>query len=114
MTTTMARPINQMMDAIDAVRKVDPEMPVQTLLALLWIHENQGGRMTDLRDHLAVSPSAAVRIVARLSGNEEARRIYPYQCVTVETDPTDARQRQLYLLPKGVEWVKSILKSISN
>jgi uncharacterized membrane protein len=52
---------------VTAAREVDPEMPAQTLLALLEVANEPGITMKDLQDRLGLSSAATSRVISRLS-----------------------------------------------
>jgi DNA-binding MarR family transcriptional regulator len=107
----MSLPLRKLTDAIAIVRSVDPEMPAQTLQALLLIAAEPGIQQRKLREKLDVASSTAARIVARL-GEWERYHVQGAQLVMAERDPQDRRQQLLWLTPKGQKVVKQLEATI--
>jgi DNA-binding MarR family transcriptional regulator len=106
MTTKNVESLHALLRLIGVVRKVDPEMPAQSLNTLLVVAQEPGIHQWDLARKLAVSPSAAARIALRL-GDQTVMGKKGLGLLHVETDEADRRQRLLWLTPKGQAFLKA-------
>jgi DNA-binding MarR family transcriptional regulator len=94
------------------VRELDPEMPAQTLLALLEISSHENFSQQDLREALNVASSTSARIAARLSEWERFPKQPGLSLVNNEINPMDRRLRLISLSAKGKAFVNSLLKEL--
>ncbi len=99
-------------NVLHKVRELDPEMPAQTLLAVLLIATNESFSQQDLRDALGVASSTSARISARLSEWEKFPNQPGLSLVKSEINPVDRRLRLLSLSAKGKAFVASVLKEL--
>lgn len=103
----------RLLAALEEVRKVDPEMPVQYLAALLLVYQNPGMSHRDLVSVLRFTSSAAARFAARMS-ERQSFSVPGLNLIVNETDPYDRRGRQMYLTPRGVRLMKAVEAVLSG
>lgn len=95
---------------VNASREVDPEMPAQTLLAILEIANDPGMTMKDLQDKLGLSSAATSRIISRLS--EWERHGTPgLNYIDRRHNPMDRRYQIVSPTPKGLAFVRKLVKA---
>jgi DNA-binding MarR family transcriptional regulator len=109
MTPPNGGALRQQLDALQVVRKIDPDMPTQTFAALLFIAINPGCSQLQMLKALKLSTSTATRISARL-GEWERYGKAGLRLVTQEQNPQDRRERQLYLTPAGTRLVQEVVQ----
>lgn len=89
------------------VRKVDPEMQMQTFETLLRIALNEGVPMAQLQQETKVSLSATSRNVGILSRvNVKGAKALGF-CEAHE-DPMDRRRKVVYMTPKGKTFIDKL------
>lgn len=93
---------------LKVVRGVDPEMPAQTLAALVYIGRNPGCSQQDLYRALDLSSSTATRITARLGEWERYNRP-GLNFIRAEVNLQDRRFRRLYLTNAGQRFLLSLV-----
>lgn len=101
-------PIHKLMQAVSVIRSFDPEMPTQTLQALLFIHEHPGVHQHTMIEKLGFSTSQGARLAARL-GEWERRGKPGKKLVFAETDDGDRRWRKLWLTPRGQSMMTKLI-----
>jgi len=95
---------------MDAVREIDPEMPAQTLAALITIFANPPRiTMSDLQTKIGLSDASCSRVVTRLSEWEKYKTKPGKDFVSRYPNPEDRRYQLVELKPKGAEAVRRIL-----
>lgn len=105
----MQDPLNRLRDAVTEVRKIDPEMPSQILLAFLWIAQHEGTNQTKMREALNLSISQTSRISLRLSDLTGGLGL-----VTMTIDPDHRSHRQLWLTPNGKRLVGKLQQHLEG
>ena len=110
--TTESTATGRMTKALEAVQKIDPDMPIQYLSALLFVASHPGCFQIDLVDKASLSTSAACRFVTAM-GHQPAGRIKTVHRLLekIESDE-DRRYKALYLTPRGQEMVKKIAEAL--
>jgi DNA-binding MarR family transcriptional regulator len=96
---------------IRAVREeIDPELPAQTLQALLEVAFEPGIAQKDLERKMGVASTTASRIVSRLS--EWERHEVPGKDLLVSRkNPLDRRYMVVEPTSKGIDAVRKIIKA---
>jgi DNA-binding MarR family transcriptional regulator len=97
--------------ALAAIRKVDLEMPAQYIAGLLYVWAHPGTTQVAIAEHLNMSDAAVSRMTARFSERQTVGK-KGLNLVVNEVNPTNQRERQLYLTPRGTRLVQEILTSI--
>jgi DNA-binding MarR family transcriptional regulator len=95
---------------ITAAREVDPEMPAQTLLALLEVANEPGMTMKDLQEKLGLSSAATSRVISRLS-EWEKHGVAGLNYIDRRHNPHDRRYQIVSLTPKGMSFIRKLLKA---
>ena len=98
--------IAKLMRGLAAVRKIDRDLPVPHLMALLFIAENPGCSINELLDYLTVTSSTGTRITTRLGPGSIKRS--GLNLINVEIDEHDRRLRTLTTTRRGTELVESM------
>jgi len=93
-------------DFIELFREMNPEFPPQTMLAFLFIADNEGCTMSELADALRVSRPAAGRNAVLLCTKYNGKT--GFGLVDIEVDLTDTKQRTLHLSSKGQTFLKRL------
>lgn len=99
-----------------AARKADPDVPVTTIAALVYISDHQGCSVQDLETALDVQSSTSSRIVARLSDvgrNGPSGKVPGLGLISIEQDHTDRRRRNLFLTAKGTRMVQEMENALA-
>jgi DNA-binding MarR family transcriptional regulator len=97
---------------LSKIRELDPEMPAQSILALLLIASKDNYTQQDLRDDMGIVSSTSARIAARLGEWEKFPNQPGLGLVNNETNPADRRTRILSLTARGKAFVASLLKEL--
>ncbi len=94
------------------IRELDPEMPAQSVMALVLIASKDNYTQQDLRDDMGIVSSTSARIAARLGEWEKFPNQPGLGLVNNETNPADRRTRILSLTAKGKAFVAGLLKEL--
>lgn len=105
----MQRKLAKMVDALNKLRELNPEMPAQTALSLIYIATGKAQTVTELQKRLGVSLAGASRNVYILSAVKEKNQ--PGLGVVEQTiDPMDRRYKRLSLTKKGERFMQELLE----
>lgn len=96
---------------LNTVRKEDPEMPAQTLLAFVEIALEPNISMADLRARLDVASSTSTRIVYRLTEWERHKKP-GRDWVVKRPDPMDRRFELVEPNAKGMGFARKLAASL--
>jgi DNA-binding MarR family transcriptional regulator len=101
--------LTKLLDALEAVRKVDSEMPIQTLHTLLLIAASgeEGLMQHELGPKLGLSKAAASRNVSLLSKFKGPNEPGP-DFIEAEEVPENRRFKRLRLTSKGERFVDKL------
>lgn len=104
-------------DALQLVRALEPEMPVQHLLCLLIIAREENreegltvSRLGDLAGMTLTSASRAVNQLSRINRQQEAG----LNLVVAETNWLNRREKHLKLTPRGKQVVTQFLNLLEK
>ena len=96
--------LQRLIRAIEEFRKLDPEMPVQTVLAFLYtvqLSDQSGGvSIKDIGAALGVSSAAASRNVSKLT-EHGVKSAGGHGLLKTEEDPMYRVRKRIALTPKG-------------
>lgn len=93
------------------VREADPEMPAQTLYALLEIAKSPGLTMSELQSKLGMSSAGTSRVVSRLV--EMERPNVPGLGFVIRSENlADRRNKIVQPTPKGLAFVRKLLRRL--
>lgn len=96
-----------LLDILERIRKVDPEFPIQYIICLIAISENQGCSITDLANRCKMAISTTSRIVGALS---EYRQLgEPYHFIEARLSTAERRKKELYITDLGDSFLNEIL-----
>lgn len=92
--------LDPLVRVLEALRTLDPDLPIQYALSFLTIAQNEGLSIRDLSERLGIAQSSASRNVAALSkwhsfGKEG------HDLVQAEEDPRERRRKIITLTDKG-------------
>jgi DNA-binding MarR family transcriptional regulator len=92
--------LDPLVRVLEALRLLDPDLPIQYALSFLTIAQNEGLSIRDLSERLGIAQSSASRNVAALSkwhsfGKEG------HDLVQAEEDPRERRRKIITLTDKG-------------
>jgi DNA-binding MarR family transcriptional regulator len=108
-----ATSLRTILAALDVIRAVDPEMPAQTLQALMEVVNDPGIVQNDLQKKLSLSTAATSRIVARLS--EWKRHQEPgLNFVEARPNPLDRRFALVYPTARGMTFARKLIASLNK
>lgn len=104
---TSASAAQQILSALNAARRVEPEMTVSQLVVLLLVASYPGRPMTNIQDKLGMTVSSVSRIVARLSSVKSGGRV-GLGLVSNEIDDTHRSRRIITLTAAGQRLVATM------
>lgn len=101
----------KLVEVVDLIRKLDPEMSMQTLLTLLLVGSagEAGLSQLDLFNRLGMSKAAVSRNVSILS-KYKGPGLAGLGLIESEMQPENRRQRVLRLTPKGAKFLERVLQ----
>ncbi len=94
-------------NALGAFRLIYSEMPIQLAMSFMFIANNEGCSVTDVKKALDLSQSAASRLVAALTEWSNLKRP-GYGLVVSKADPMEMRRKILRLTPKGNQFFNTL------
>lgn len=103
--------LRRLIECVKEVRRVSPEMPVQTLHTLLAVAMEPGISMSDLMARTKLGQSSCSRNVALLSENHRLGKPGLNLVVAFE-DPKERRRKLVDLTSKGVEVVSVLADTV--
>jgi len=107
----MSLKLNRLMRVVEEFRKLDPEMPAQTILAFLFIAERNAAEVPvtvkDVGDYLGLSSASASRNVAALS-KISRHRTSGHDLIMAYENPERRIEKFIKLTPKGKRVIDSI------
>jgi DNA-binding MarR family transcriptional regulator len=109
--------LNKLERILEEFRKLDPEMPMQTAMTLLFVAQNQdaqdGVSIKMVAEALGISSAAASRNVSRLSKVGVKQQIGHGLVETFE-DPLFRVRKCVKLTPKGRRVIQSIVEVLND
>ncbi|WP_210092396.1 MarR family winged helix-turn-helix transcriptional regulator [Ruegeria sp. HKCCSP346] len=96
---------------ISRFREVDSEMPVQQMLCLVWVANNEGKSQKELRDSLGMASSTASRNLNALADYHRLGKP-GLGLVEMADDFRDRRQKVVRLTPKGRTLMNEVLNYV--
>jgi DNA-binding MarR family transcriptional regulator len=106
-------PLNKLLRAVEEFRKIDPEMPPQTIETYLWVAMQPGLTMKEIADRVGLSQSAISRNIQALSKWHRLNKP-GYDLVTATEDPRERRRKIVTLTPKGERVATSLREIIGD
>jgi DNA-binding MarR family transcriptional regulator len=119
-TTTNTKPkakLHGLYQALQALRLIHPEMPLQMAMVFLYVAMNEGSTMTQVADAIGIAQSSCSRLVATMGktyrqGGESNLRD-GFELMTAEDDPYERRRKIVRLTPKGHRLVEQLVAHVS-
>jgi DNA-binding MarR family transcriptional regulator len=108
----MPKGLGRLIQLMEMLRAIDPEMPAQTVLTFLIIADEPDISMRDLQNRLGLASSSTSRNVAALSkhhrlGKDGADVVEAYE------DPADRRYKRVRLTGKGAALTRRISQLVN-
>lgn len=91
------------------VREADPEMPAQTLYAMLEIAKSPGLTMIELQNKLSMSSAGTSRVVSRLVETERPG-VPGLGFVTRSENLSDRRNKIVQPTAKGLAFIRRLIR----
>lgn len=104
--------LSRLGSSLSAFRNFDPEMPMQTAMALVYIAQHPGCRISEIGASLGVSSSTASRNVSYLSASR-GKGLKGHGLVRARQDDFDRRIRLVELTPRGRKLVDDVIEILS-
>ncbi len=98
--------IKTFLKAMELLRSLDSEFPIQHAISLGIISMNPGLSLTELADKTNLTLSTVSRIIGALSDHRANGK--PFGLVDVKVSKTERRKKELYLTKKGKDFLKKI------
>jgi len=96
------------LDILHIFQSLGNEFPLQYAVCLLEIALDEGISLTALSEKSGIALSTASRIVGALSTDRQ--KGVPYQLVEARVNPTNRRQKEIYLTAQGRMFIKNFTK----
>lgn len=100
---------------MDELRKIDPQMHIQTACVFMMVANEEGIRIKDLKERLGFSQSSAARNVALLVDRSDGEGGHlGHGLIVASEDPVERRRKILRLTAKGrrvAETIKVLMNS---
>lgn len=100
-----------LLHTVTKVREADPEMPAQTLYALLEVVKNQSMTIGELQNKLGMSSAGASRVVSRLT-EWERPNVPGLDFVSRTENLMDRRNKVVEPTAKGLAFVRKLLRKL--
>lgn len=111
-TTSQQHVLAALIDALEELRKLDDEMPIQTAVTFLTAALKPGCSMKELSDRIGLGQSSASRNVSTLAKWKSPGRP-GHEVLETAEDILDRRRKVVDLTPKGKRIIDSIVKSFT-
>lgn len=98
---------------LEALRGLDPDMPIQYALSFLTVARHEGLSIRELSERLGIAQSSASRNVAALSRWHSFGKP-GHDLVQAEEDPRERRRKIVTLTPKGRALVEELRAIVSQ
>jgi len=92
--------LDPLVRVLEALRTLDPDLPIQYALSFLTIAQNEGLSIRDLSERLGIAQSSASRNVAALSKWHSFGKA-GHDLIQAEEDPRERRRKIITLTDKG-------------
>lgn len=94
--------LDPLVRVLEALRTLDPDLPIQYALSFLTIAQNEGLSIRELSERLGIAQSSASRNVAALSKWHSFGKA-GHDLVQAEEDPRERRRKIITLTDRGRE-----------
>lgn len=99
-TNVRSDEVSTLIRVLEALRRLDPDMPIQYALSFLTVARNEGLSIRELSERLGIAQSSASRNVAAL-GPWHSFGKPGHDLVQAVEDPRERRRKVVTLTPKG-------------
>ena len=106
----MKQEIENFLELLRELQKIDPEFPIQYAICLGEITLNEGLSVTQPSNRTGLALSTVSRIVGALSQYRQMGK--PYELIDLRTSPKSRRTKEIHLTDKGrkiIGNIKSVL-----
>jgi len=107
---TLRTQLQNFLTVLYDLQKVNTEFPLQYIICLGEIAENEGICMSDLAEKTGMPLSTVSRITSALSQKSKPSS---YNLITVKISPEEKRRKQIFLSPEGHEMISRINQNMS-
>jgi len=107
------RKLRRVVDIIEELRKLSPEMQIQTAMTLLQVGLEPGITMKRLCEKVGISQASISRNVAILGDGLRPEKP-GFKLLTAKEDPYERRRKIVTLTPAGVRVCNSLESYISD
>lgn len=107
MTVLETKDLWKLYKVFEEIRKIDPEIPIQTAHVFVTVALIPGITMREITDRLNISQSTTSRNVTALSKWHRLNKP-GLDLVKAEEDPAERRRKVVNLTPKGVLLAKAL------
>ncbi len=94
--------------ALDSLRTLQSDLPLQTVAALLAIAMKQGRSVKEIGDAVGIAPSSASRNIAMLS-NWDWKKKKGLDLIEYRQDPQNLTTKNVHLTAKGKRVIEQIV-----
>lgn len=108
-----SKELHQFWRAIEQLRDVDPEMPLQRASTFIYVATHEGCPIKDISDALGVVASTTNRNVRAL-GKTHRNGKGGHDLVTSDVDPVDPRRLLFSLTPQGKRIATAIITDLGG
>ena len=105
--------IRRLYKVVDAMRKVDSTLPMQTFAAFLVVALDEGMNVSQIGERVGIAQSSASRNVATLSDWDYTKKT-GLKLVEYRTDPMNLSTKTVHLSNKGGKLVDEILTALKG
>ena len=105
--------IRRLYKVVDAMRKVDSTLPMQTFAAFLVVALDEGMNVSQIGERVGIAQSSASRNVATLSDWDYTKKT-GLKLVEYRTDPMNLSTKTVHLSNKGGKLVDDILTALKG
>ncbi|HSK40358.1 MAG TPA: helix-turn-helix domain-containing protein [Arenibaculum sp.] len=111
-TNARSDEVSTLVRVLEALRRLDPDMPIQYALSFLTVAQNEGLSIRELSERLGIAQSSASRNVAALSRWRGFDRP-GHDLVQATEDPRERRRKVVTLTPRGRALVDELRALVS-
>lgn len=104
--------VSTLIRVLEALRELDPDMPIQYALSFLTVARHEGLSIRELSERLGIAQSSASRNVAALSRWHSFGKP-GHDLVQSEEDPRERRRKVVTLTSKGRALVEDLRAIVS-
>lgn len=108
----MKQRLENIMNLLHELQKIDPEFPLQYAVCLCEIAMDEGISLTTLSQRAGMPLSTVSRIVGALAQNRQCGT--PYDLVRVTLSNSERRKKELYLTMGGKNLIGSLIGIIDE